>query len=223
MKNKLFRKILSLKLSNGQSSLLLKGELKLIITYSDDRAKKDKLNREKGLAKLEKQIRTGRLTKSNINNRGYNKYLKLEGNVLIQIDHDKFNNDSKWDGLKGYLTNTNLSKDEIIANYQQLWQIEKAFRITKTDIKIRPIYHRLERRIHAHICIAFVAYKIYKELERLLKAKKSNLSPEKAIEIAKSIYQIETNNALDNQSVKHVLLLKEEQKELASMFEFQFG
>lgn len=105
--------------------MLLKGELKLIITYSDDRAKKDKLNREKGLAKLEKQIRTGRLTKSNINNRGYNKYLKLEGNVLIQIDHDKFNNDSKWDGLKGYLTNTNLSKDEIIANYQQLWQIEK--------------------------------------------------------------------------------------------------
>ena len=217
------KNILALKLSNGQSSLLLKGDLKLIITYSDARAKKDRLNREKGLAKLEKQIRTGRLTKSNINNRGYNKYLKLEGNILIQIDHEKFNDDRKWDGLKGYLTNTNLSKDEIILNYQQLWQIEKAFRITKTDIKIRPIYHRLERRIQAHICIAFVAYKIYKELERLLKEKKSSLSPEKAIEIAKSIYQIETGNVNDNQSIKHILLLKEERRKLASMFDFQFG
>ncbi len=53
-------------------------------------------------------------------------------------------------------------------NYGHLWRIEKAFRVAKTDIKIRPIYHQLPHRIEAHICIAFVAYKIYKELERQL-------------------------------------------------------
>lgn len=56
-----------------------------------------------------------------------------------------------------------------IDNYKHLWKIEKAFRIAKTDLKIRPIYHQLQRRMEAHICIAFVAYKIYKELERQLK------------------------------------------------------
>lgn len=68
------RKILQLQLENGQSKIITKGHLKLVITHSSDRAKKDKYNREKGLRKLEKQVKTGKLTKSNINNRGYNKF-----------------------------------------------------------------------------------------------------------------------------------------------------
>ena len=55
-------KILSLTLKNGESALINKDDLKLIVTYSDDRAKKDHYNRDKGLRKLEKQIKTGRLT-----------------------------------------------------------------------------------------------------------------------------------------------------------------
>ncbi len=51
----------------------------------------------------------------------------------------KFEDDAKWDGLKGYITNSNLSKDEIIEKHQHLWKIEKAFRISKHDLKIRPI------------------------------------------------------------------------------------
>src|SRR5690554_3433011 len=76
-------KILSLKLKNGESTIIKKGNLRLIITYSDKRAKKDKYNRERGLKKLEKRIRTGKLTKASINNRGYNKYLKLEGQINV--------------------------------------------------------------------------------------------------------------------------------------------
>ncbi len=129
--------------------------LKLIISYSEKRAKKDKYNRERGLKKLEKSIKPGKLTKSNINNRGYNKYLKLEGEIHITIDNVKLAADSKWDGLKGYLTNTNLPKEKIIENYSHLWKIEKAFRVSKHDLKIRPIYHRLQRRIEAHITINF--------------------------------------------------------------------
>ncbi len=83
-----------------------------------------------------------------------------------------------------------MSKDEVITHYGQLWKIEKAFRISKTDLRIRPIYHRLQRRIEAHIYIAFCAYKIYKELERLLKEKKAELSPEKTIDILKTIYKV---------------------------------
>lgn len=212
------QEILSLQLQNGESAVVKKDNLRLIVTYSDGRAKKDRGNRDKGLRKLEKQIKTGKLTKSNINNKGYNKYLKMEGDINISIDYQKFNIDAQWDGLKGYITNTKLSKDEIIENYGHLWQIEKAFRISKTDLKIRPIYHRLQRRIEAHICVSFVGYKIYKELERQLKKKATTLSPEKAIEIAKTIYQVKAKTR--DQEVSHIMLITEEQKNLAKLFNF---
>ncbi len=70
---------------------------------------------------------------------------------------EKFEKDARWDGLKGYITNTDLSKDEVIENYGHLWKIEKTFRISKNDLKIQPINHRLQKRIETHILISFVA------------------------------------------------------------------
>lgn len=163
---------------------------KLIVAYTANRAIKDEHNRERGLQRLEKQLKAGRLTKSSINNKGYNKYLKMQGEVTIEIDYEKFNNDKSWDGLKGYITNTKLSDKEVIENYRNLWHIEKAFRMSKTDLRIRPIYHRLKHRIEAHICISFTAYCIYKELERVLYKEKSPLSIKKAAELTHNMYQI---------------------------------
>lgn len=211
-------KILALKLKNGESEIIEKENLKLIITYSDSRAKKDKQNREKGLKKLEKQIKTGKLTKASINNRGYNKYLKLQGEIKVVIDKVKFIQDAKWDGLKGYITNAMLEKDEILENYNHLWQIEKAFRTAKTDLKIRPIYHRKKQRIEAHICLTFVAYKVYKELERQLKIKKSKLSPEKVIEILQSIFQIEITTPKNKEIIRKTLILTNEHKLINDIF-----
>jgi transposase len=183
--------ILSQSLSDGDfTNLKMPDGLRLVVSYSEKRAKKDLKNRERGLRRLEKSLNKGKLTKSHINNRGYNKYLRLEGDISIEIDYDKFNADSKWDGLKGYLTNTKLSGKDIIENYNQLWQIEKAFRISKTDLKIRPIYHRTESRIEAHICIAFVAYTIYKEVERRLAEKNIPMSPARVAELTKTMYTI---------------------------------
>lgn len=213
-------KILALNLDNGQSSVIKKDDLKLIITYSDKRAKKDCKNREKGLRRLEKQLKSGKLTKSNINKRGYNKYLKLDGEIKVTIDREKFEQDAEWDGLKGYITNARLNKNQIIENYQHLWQIEKAFRVAKSDLKIRPIYHRLQRRIEAHICISFVAYKVYKELERQLHEKKAEISANKAIEIAENIFEVQITSPNNNGTIRKTLLLTDEQKYLAELFEF---
>ncbi|HLV08901.1 MAG TPA: IS1634 family transposase [Halanaerobiales bacterium] len=214
-------KILSLDLTNGQSDVVEKEDgLKLIISYSDKRAKKDGHNRERGLQKLEKKVKSGKLTKSSINNRGYNKYLKIDEDVKISIDRTRYEADASWDGLKGYLTNTTLSKDEVIENYSHLWKIEKAFRISKHDLKIRPIYHRLQRRIEAHITINFAAYKVYKELERQLITKKANISCEQAIEIAKTIYSVEITDPTTGNTFKETLLMTDEQKYLAELFHF---
>lgn len=217
-KKQIQNQILALSLNNGESAIIEKDGLKLIVAYSDSRAKKDQQNREKGLRKLEKRIKTGKLTKSSINNRGYNKYLKMNGEINIEIDYVKYNADAAWDGLKGYISNARLGKDDIIENYGHLWQIEKAFRISKTDLRIRPIYHRVRPRIEAHICISFVAYKIYKELERQLKKLNSKLSPEKAIDIAKTIYQVKAT--VKGKSVAQILLINHEQKKLAQLFNF---
>ena len=159
-------------------------------------------------------MKTGKLTKSNINNKGYNKYLKLQGDVSVEIDYEKFNNDKFWDGLKGYITNTKLSDKRVIENYKNLWHIEKAFRMSKTDLRIRPVYHRLKHRIEAHICISFTAYCIYKELERLLYKEKSSLSLKKAAEITHNMYQI-TFTLPESKHTKSMLLkMDDEQAEL---------
>lgn len=214
------KKILKLNLENGQHGIIQKGDLRLIITYSQHRAKKDLLNRKKGLERLKKQLSKGRLTKANINKRGYNKYLKLEGNLTVTIDEQRFDQDASWDGLKGYLTNAHLTNEEVLENYGQLWQIEKAFRVSKTDLKIRPIFHRLQRRIEAHICITFAAYKVYKEIDRILKEKHSSLSPEKAIEIAKSIFEIRLISPSTKTPIRKTLLTNDEQLQLAELFNF---
>jgi len=182
--------ILSLSVTEKQPKEIRHKNGRLIITHSSKRQKNDLENRKKGLRRLEKKVKGGKLTKENINNRGYNKYLKLQGETTIDIDYGKFEQDKAWDGLKGYLTNTRLSKIEVIDAYHNLWLIEKAFRISKTDLRIRPIYHRLRNRIEAHICICFTAYAIYKEFERLLKINKTNVTVDKAIMEIKDIQQL---------------------------------
>jgi transposase len=174
-------KLLAEEWKDGHTIRLKKSKQQyLVVSYSETRAAKDLHNRERGLARLEKSLKRGKLTKANINSRGYNKYLKLTGDVAIEIDYEKFNNDQYWDGLKGYVTNTSLRSKQVIESYNNLWKIEKAFRISKTDLKIRPIYHRLRERIEAHICISFVSYVLYKDLERVL-SRYTEISIKKAI------------------------------------------
>lgn len=97
-------------------------------------------------------------------------------------------------------------------NYAHLWQIEKAFRISKTDLKIRPIYHRLKNRIEAHICIAFAAYTIYKELERILNNHKIEFSANRAIELTQNMYEISyISPDLKKQKTKYLKMDDEQQ------------
>lgn len=209
---KVKEQILSKQLADGQMMKIKKtGKLRLIVAYASNRAAKDEQNRKRGLQRLEKQIKSGKLTKSNINNKGYNKYLKLTGDVKIEIDYTKFSNDKAWDGLKGYVTNTRLTEKQVIENYSNLWQIEKAFRMSKTDLKIRPIYHRLKHRIEAHICISFAAYSIYKELERVLYKEKSRLSLNQAAQLTHTMYQV--TFLLPESKHKKSILLKMDDKQ----------
>jgi transposase len=217
-------KILALNLNEENSvSSIKKGDDTLVLSYTSKRAKKDRHNREKGLKRLEKRVKSGKLTKEQINSRGYNKYLHLKNEIEVQIDYDKFNSDTLWDGLKGYITNTTLSALEVIENYSNLWHIEKAFRISKTDLKIRPIYHYRKKRIEAHISISFISYAIYKELERLLQLHTRDISVLQAIEEIKTIYGLEYTNPLTNKNRFEVLQLNDTQLKIKNIIDIELG
>lgn len=124
-----------------------------------------------------------------------------------------------WDGIKGYVTNTDLSKEDVIANYGNLWYIERAFRFNKFDLAVRPIYHRLRNRIEGHICICFTSYTILLELERLLKAAKSEITVYRAQELTKNMYAICYNHPKSKVAKEVALGMDEEQRELFQIVE----
>ena len=220
---KIKQQIIARQLLDGEVMKLKKSDTtKLIIAYAANRATKDRHNRKRGLDRLEKQIKTGRLTKASINNKGYNKYLRLKGEVSIEIDYEKYSADERWDGLKGYITNTKLTGKQVIENYKNLWHIEKAFRMSKTDLRIRPIYHHLRKRIEAHICISFTAYTIYKELERVLYKEKSTLSLKKASELTHNMYEITYTLPESKHTKSKLLKMDDEQAELYKIIQKNF-
>ena len=194
---------------------------RLLVGYTDDRARKDAHNREKGIRRLGKAYRRGTLTKDNINRRGYNKFLKMEGDIKVTVDYDKLEADAKWDGLKGYLTNTDIPASEIYAAYHNLWHVERAFRIAKSKIEIRPMFHFTRRRIEAHVCICFVALKVYKELERLLKLSNINMSVDKVLALAQTVVTIQMTLPKNKQVINRTMLMKRHQR-IAPLFSDEF-
>lgn len=174
---------------------------RLILSHSSQRAKKDKHLREKAIKKLKEKIeKSSNITKSDLKLSHYAKFLDLDNNcnLKFKINQEMIYQDEKLDGIKGFITNDiSLSHQEIIAHYKNLWHIEKAFRISKTDLKIRPIYHRLNNRIKAHILISFVSYAVYKEFERRLKTNNIafNFSSKIVMDLIKNMKAIEDDNS----------------------------
>ncbi len=194
---------------------------RLLVGYTDKRARKDSYNREKGIRRLEKAYNRGTLTKDNINKRGYNKFLRMDGDVKVSINYEKLEADAKWDGLKGYLTNTDIPVEEVYAAYHNLWHVEKAFRIAKSKIEIRPMFHFTRKRIEAHVCICFVALKVYKELERLLKLSAINMSVDKVLALAQTIVTIQLTLPQNKTTISKTMLMKRHQR-IAPLFSDEF-
>jgi len=175
---------------------------KLLVSYSKKRAKKDKFEREKAIAKLKKRLESSKSVKSQLSNNGYKKYLQLQSSdttkscdLSIELNDDKIKEDEAWDGLKGILTNnTTLTDEELIHQYTNLWQVEESFRITKHDLKIRPIYHWKPNRVKAHLAISFMAYTLVRYLEYRVRLQYKKMSPQK---IKQTLLSVQTSILYD--------------------------
>ena len=130
--------------------------------------------------------------------------------------------DAQWDGLKGYLTNTNLPAKDVYDQYNGLWVIERAYRINKGTLEMRPMFHFTPKRIKAHICICFVAYKVYKEMERILKLSGINLSVDKVLNIAKTVTTLKIKLPASRETLTKTMLLTEKHRTIKPLFDKKF-
>ena len=211
--------ILSQQLANGEfAELVRKGDERLIIGYSQKRADKDAYNRKRGIARLRKAYSKGTLTKEQVNRRGYNKFLEISRDVTVEINESKIAEDAKWDGLKGYITNTSLEPKQVVEQYHGLWVVERAFRVSKGTLEMRPMFHFTPRRIEAHVCICFVAYKVYKELERLIKENGIPHSVDKVIDIAKTVITVRINMPENGQVFTKTMFLTDRHRSIEPLF-----
>ena len=130
-----------------------------------------------------------------------------------QLDEKALQQAELIDGKLLLVTNViDLAPQEIVKRYKSLADIERGFRVLKSEIEIAPVYHRLPQRIRAHAMICFMALILYRVMRERLKMAKSNLSPERALAQLKRIHrhQIKVND----RPLTGVSTLTREQSEL---------
>jgi transposase len=150
----------------------------LLVSYSAKRARKDAHDRSEALKKLMQKMKKSKKVQSVINASGYKKYLNINGNSSLEVSEEKIAQASNWDGLHGVITNIkNINPCEVLSQYKGLWQVEETFRISKHDLKIRPIYHWSPKRIKAHIAICFMALTCIRHLEYRVNLQQVKMSP----------------------------------------------
>lgn len=139
---------------------------RLIVEYSPARARKDAKERTRLVERLLKKVKDGKVAiKDLIPNYGTKKYLTVSNKQKAEINTEKIEKDSLWDGLHGVITNADpksMSAKDALARYRELWRIEEAFRLSKHDLKMRPIFHYKPERIVAHVALCFIAFTVIK-------------------------------------------------------------
>ena len=120
------------------------------------------------------------------------------------------------------MTNTKLPAKEVPEHYGGLWVVERACRVTKGTLEMRPVFHFTPKRIEAHVCICFVAYKVYKELERILKISGINLSVDKVLNIAKTITTLKIKLPTSGETITKTMLLTKKHQSIEKLFDQSF-
>lgn len=162
----------------------------LICDYSTKRANKNRSDRKKQIQKALNQIN------SNYKQNKRLRFLKETSKTTSILNQDLIEKDELLEGIKGYYTNL---KDQdpklIVSRYKDLWHVEKAFRIAKSDLLARPIYHFKKESIKAHILIVFLSLCLSKAIEL-----KNNKSIKTVKDIILSVPDITLKDNITNQT-----------------------
>jgi transposase len=149
-----------IKREDGKTIRLLTDKGYLICSFSNARYRKDKYEMEKQILKAQTIIKSpSRNTKA--------KFVKAH-NEELKLNEELIQKTTKLLGIKGYYTDLNeqeLPTSKVIERYHELYKVEQAFRVAKSDLETRPIFHFKEDPIKLHLLICFLALVISKHIE----------------------------------------------------------
>lgn len=164
----------------------------LICSYSSIRYRKDKYE-------MEKQIEKAKFIIHNPSKSKKLKFTKANGQN-IELNQKLIDKTKKILGIKGYYTNLEesiVSNKTIIERYHELYKIEQAFRISKSDLQTRPIFHYKEEPIKLHLLICFIALVVSKHIEL-----QTNQSIRKFIHECKKITDARLRNQITGNEIR---------------------
>jgi transposase len=163
----------------------------LICSYSSVRYRKDLYEMNKQIEKAKQVIEQPSKSKKL-------KFTQSKGEQIM-LNDALIEKTRKLLGIKGYYTNLNESKADnatVIKRYHELYRIEQAFRISKSDLQTRPIFHYKEQPIKLHILICFIALVVSKHIEL-----RTGISIRKFVDESKKIVDGEILNKITNKTV----------------------
>lgn len=179
---------------NGKIQEFTYGKWRLIVQYKTNRAKKDLHTIDKAIKKAQ-AIVDGKQT---IKRRSKFVVIDEPSKTAKSLDEAAIAESKALVGLKGYITNLGPEKvkaEGLIAQYHELWHVERSFRMSKSDLKARPIFHHLEENIKGHLYIVVMALAIAKLLE-----KDSGVSVQKIVDQLANVLSYQQQDAETNET-----------------------
>jgi transposase len=157
-----------------------------VVCLNEEQKRKEVHDREAIVEHLREQLKHGE--KSLIGNKGYRKYIKVEGENRFTIDETKIEAEARYDGKWVLRTNLDLPAEEVALKYKQLWMVEDIFRTLKSILETRPIYHKCTETIRGHVFCSFLALCLRKDLADRLA---SRGAPEEWSDIVRDLNELQ--------------------------------
>ena len=162
-----------------------------IVCLNEEERRKDAHDREAIVAHLKEQLRRG--DKSLVSNKGYRRFLKVEGKDHFALDEEQIEADARYDGLWVLRTNTVYNVETVAHVYKNLWTVEAIFRTTKSILETRPIYHRWNETICGHVFCSFLALLLKHDLESRMRQAGMQWEWAEVIRGLDNLHQVEAN------------------------------
>jgi transposase len=183
-----------------------------VVCVNAEEVESDRVRREAIVASLREQLARG--DKALVGNKGYRRYLKVEGEGHFTIDEAKLAEEARYDGTWVLRTNTNWPAAEVALRYKKLWLVEQWFRACKSLVETRPIYHQRDETIRGHVFCSFLALVLRHELQMRLEARGHALEWAEVMEDLERVQYVEVE-----QTGKRFLLRSELQGTAGRVFQ----
>ena len=164
---------------------------RLIVSRSNKRARRDRRVWILGMWRTRKLLRASSDPKQWLMNRGYARLLRVEGESRLVMNREQFAEQTRWDGLHGVITDLPDAAQalHVLGLYRDRWEVEETFRVTKHDLRARPIFHWTKPRIEAHLAIAFMALLCTRHLQYRLQVRGQAMSPQQINDALSQVQQ----------------------------------